>query len=453
MSRSTPPGIHEVVPNDSLGVDSGWSTVPPAPARIAGPELSSGPAAESPLDRAPSPFGPAVTRVEQSGVKRLPTKGRAHGTLLGVAPPQPAEPTVPSLRIPVVVHSGVTKPEALPIPLAPPAQRAADPIPPQPVHPEADAGFVIPVLDSDEEPTIDESASTAFKPLVAPAAVVARATAPSLGELMASQVRFAGGERRLWGVLASLACVLVIATASAAMFGGWRIGMATKASAPTQARVVSSPEAAPQATAPQAGRDAEAPEAKSPDEQSANHVLAQASLASDKKRQAAKLLRERLGRDPAAIKDKAVLVELRKVIADPRTAHEALAAVAGLPGPVSADLLYEVWTATPNRTETTDLARALVHSRDVRAKASEALAVALDLRLAEACDATGALLPRALQVGDRRSLHLLMKLKKKQGCGPKKSQDCYACLREGGELDAAINAVQARRASNPLAGP
>lgn len=293
----------------------------------------------------------------------------------------------------------------------------------------------------------------AFKPLVAPVAVVSPAAAPRLGELMASRVRFVGGERPLWGILAPLACLLVVATASAAMFGGWRLGVARKASAPTEARVVSSPEAASQAAAPQVGPEVVAPDAKSPDGQSADAVLAQAIMASEKKRQVAKLLRERLGRDPAAIKDKAILVELRKLIADPQTAHEALAAVAELPGPLSADLLYEVWTATPNRTETTELARALVLSRDVRARASEALAIALDLRLAEACDSARALLPRALQAGDRRSLHLLLKLKKKQGCGPTKNQDCYACLREGGELDAAIKAVQTRRAPNPLNGP
>jgi hypothetical protein len=175
-------------------------------------------------------------------------------------------------------------------------------------------------------------------------------------------------------------------------------------------------------------------------------------MASEKQRDAAKLFHERLMRDPSSAKNKAVLAELRKLLADADTAQQALAAVAGLPGPQSGDLLYEIWTASPGRSDTTELARALAYSRDVRAKSSAALSVALDLRLAETCAANQALLPRAIQDGDRRSLQLLTKLQRKQGCGPKKSADCFACLRDGEELEAAITAVKARRAPSPF-GP
>jgi hypothetical protein len=42
---------------------------------------------------------------------------------------------------------------------------------------------------------------------------------------------------------------------------------------------------------------------------------------------------------------------------------------------------------------------------------------------------------------------LLVKLLNKRGCGPKKLDDCFACLRENqDEVAAAINAVKARRA-------
>jgi hypothetical protein len=191
---------------------------------------------------------------------------------------------------------------------------------------------------------------------------------------------------------------------------------------------------------------------KPPESLSAEDVLTLATIASEKQRDAAKLFHQRLVRDPSSVKNKAVIAELRKLTADPDTAHEALAAAAELPGPQSGDLLYELWTATPGRTDVTELARALAYSRDVRAKSSEALSVALDLRLAETCAANQALLPRATQTGDRRSLQLLTKLQRKQGCGPKKSADCFACLREGDELEAAIAAVKARRAPNPF-GP
>ena len=156
--------------------------------------------------------------------------------------------------------------------------------------------------------------------------------------------------------------------------------------------------------------------------------------------------------DPAVLKDKSALSELRKLTQDPDTARSALAGIAELPGPLGADLLYEIWTGTPNRTDATELARALVYAPDVRAKASPALAVALDLRRAETCEQNRELLARALSDGDRRSFNLLAKLKRKQGCGPNKRQDCYACLREGTELDDAIKTVKTRKAP-PTFGP
>jgi len=168
--------------------------------------------------------------------------------------------------------------------------------------------------------------------------------------------------------------------------------------------------------------------------------------------QASRALRERLKGDPALLKDKTVLSELRKLIADGDSARDVLAGVAEIPGPLGADILYEVWTGTPNRTDSTELARALVQAPDVRAKASPALSIALDLRLAETCERNRDLLPRALETGDRRSFSLLAKLKRKQGCGPNSRQDCYPCLRQGGELDAALKAVKTRRAPNPF-GP
>ena len=105
-----------------------------------------------------------------------------------------------------------------------------------------------------------------------------------------------------------------------------------------------------------------------------------------------------------------------------------------------------MWTGTAVRNDTTELAGTLVYSTDVRPKASPALSVALDLRLAETCPQFQTSLPKALKDGDRRALHSLTKLLSKRGCGPKKADDCFACLREQkDELTATINAVKSRR--------
>ncbi len=179
---------------------------------------------------------------------------------------------------------------------------------------------------------------------------------------------------------------------------------------------------------------------------SATELLALAAGRSERRLETAQALRKKLKDEPGLAKDKAVQIELLKQATDTETAREALAAMAALEGSLSADLLYEVWTGTPAKNDATELAQALVYSTDVRPKASPALAVALDLRLAETCEQFQTTLPKALKDGDRRALHLLVKLGAKRGCGPKKSQDCYACLRAApDELTATINAVKSRR--------
>jgi len=167
---------------------------------------------------------------------------------------------------------------------------------------------------------------------------------------------------------------------------------------------------------------------------------------------AGRALRERVAHDPGLIKDAEVLAQLRRNSDDPETARDALAAMASIPGPISADLIYEVWTGTASRSTATDLARSLIYSKEVRAKASKALAAALDLRDAETCEKNRDLLGRVSSDGDRRSFHLLNKLTRKYGCGPNKRQDCYACLRDGKDLDAALKAVKARREPRPFGG-
>lgn len=180
---------------------------------------------------------------------------------------------------------------------------------------------------------------------------------------------------------------------------------------------------------------------------SAGELLKLAEEGAERRREAARGLRQRLADSPALGADKAVQLELLKWAGDPETARDALAAMAALNGPVGADLLYEVWAGTSARTDSTELAHTLVYSNDVRPKATPALAVALELRQAETCEQFRAALPKALKDGDRRSLTPLMKLGNKRGCGPKKSQDCYVCLRnQPDELAATINAVKSRRA-------
>jgi hypothetical protein len=118
--------------------------------------------------------------------------------------------------------------------------------------------------------------------------------------------------------------------------------------------------------------------------------------------------------------------------------------LASLPGPRSADILYHTWVGTSQRTQTTELAEELIYVNEVRSKASPALAVALDLRRAATCEQVAEVLPKAIEHGDRRSLHLLGRLVNRRGCGKGKREDCYPCLRDGDALADAIKAVRTR---------
>jgi hypothetical protein len=188
-------------------------------------------------------------------------------------------------------------------------------------------------------------------------------------------------------------------------------------------------------------------EGKPADSLSSQELVLLAAERAQQHSNAAHLLSRKVQDNPALGQESAVQADLLRLVDDPRTAPEALAAIAALEPPLGADLLYEVWTKTAERTEASELAHALLYSTDVRPKASPALSVALLLRAADSCEQYKAILPKALQDGDRRSLHLLAKLNSKRGCGPNKSKDCYVCLRKpSDELAATLSAVKARRA-------
>jgi hypothetical protein len=293
-------------------------------------------------------------------------------------------------------------------------------------------------------------------------------------------VRFAGGEVPLW----SLVTPLVLLVALGAAFAAAAVTSATdpsvaspslKASAEPSASVAQAlpaPAPTPPASAvnPQnseekpkplsllervaQGDDAAVKElsAKPVAELNVEEAISLSLGQSAEDVRAARALRDRVDHDPGLIKDAEVLSALRRYSDDPETARDALAAMANVPGPISPDLIYEVWTSTASRTTATDLARSLIYSKEVRAKASPALAAALDLRDAETCEQNRDLLSRVSTDGDKRSFHLLGKLTRKYGCGPNKRLDCYACLRDGKDLDAAMKAVKSRREPHPFGG-
>jgi len=355
---------------------------------------------------------------------RDPTQGgesssQADRTLLGVAPPKVASSAEGLPRSPVFVRSGTSVADVEP----PPLPRMALPSRARPMP-----GVSMPPVASAER---SQALTWAIAMLNLPAQVAGRQVA-------------------LWKVLAPGLLVVIWIVNLAGML----LGAAAKpAHGAVVQDVVAPPNAGqPAAPGPVATQASPASGAlaglagRAPESLSSRELLSLAQSKAEAERDAAKALRLKVETNPALGKDKSVQGELLRLAADTQTARDAMAAMAAVEPPIGADLLYEVWTGTSQRTDTTELARSLVYSTDVRPKASAALAVALELRGAERCEQYQTALPKALKDGDRRSLHLLTKLTSKRGCGAKKNEDCFACLRgQPDELAATINAVKSRR--------
>ncbi len=331
--------------------------------------------------------------------------------MLGVAPP-PVESTADSpLRSPVFVRSGTSVADVEP----PPVPRMALPSRPPPTGVGGSDAAILPV---------------------------SKLAPPAAGQFEGAR-RFLGSHPALWmllapGLLAVFAVALLRATAA---HHGSKLMTAMPApsgAAPQNAAPVSSETSA---------RELAKLERRPAESLNARELGLLAAARGEALRASAHALRVKLEGTPTLGKEPALQSQLLRFADDARTQAEALSAMAALEAPIGADLLYEVWTRTPVRSDGTDLARALVYSTDVRPKASPALSVALELRVAESCEQYQAILPKALKDGDRRSAHLLLKLNGKRGCGPTKRDDCYACLRKpSDELKATINAVKSRRA-------
>ncbi|HXK16281.1 MAG TPA: hypothetical protein VNG33_00655, partial [Polyangiaceae bacterium] len=158
--------------------------------------------------------------------------------------------------------------------------------------------------------------------------------------------------------------------------------------------------------------------------------------------------------DPKLGDSNDVLADLRRGLADPKNEQLTLE-VASVLGAGGADFLYDVYD--DNRAGNANLskqAKALLDTDSVRAHASAALKVALDLPEAkkDSCAAVKKLLPRLQESGDARVSPTLKRLAERRGCGFLGLGDCFSCLRSanGKDFAAAQKAVAERPA--PRAG-
>jgi len=137
---------------------------------------------------------------------------------------------------------------------------------------------------------------------------------------------------------------------------------------------------------------------------------------------------------------------VRRAADDPVTRDRALELAATRLGAAGADVLFDVWSSTGAKTPATRAARKWLDSDSVRAAASPAALVALEIRDVKGCAAARDILARVSEVGDARSQRALERWERETGCGFLSLDDCYSCLRDDGALERALAKVSERPA-------
>jgi hypothetical protein len=172
-------------------------------------------------------------------------------------------------------------------------------------------------------------------------------------------------------------------------------------------------------------------------------ALARAVVAAERKE--LDELGHKIGLVPKMAKeDKAVADRLKELVGDRAIATDALRMFASLPGNTGPDLLYAVVTASRVSDDTQKLAEDLLYAKDVRKKAALELGPILDLRKAESCEDVKKAIADVKRDADRRAFVPLIHYQNKRGCGDKKLDDCWPCLRDGDVLKDALTSVQKR---------
>jgi hypothetical protein len=130
-------------------------------------------------------------------------------------------------------------------------------------------------------------------------------------------------------------------------------------------------------------------------------------------------------------------------LSTPESAEAAIALLESDLGARGVDILYTLATR-PTQSRIKQRSSLSLAKPEVRAHASRAVLLALDLRAAEQCAAKRALLPRAAADGDQRTLEQLKALLQTRSCGPMGLLDCWPCLRQDTALQSAISSIEAR---------
>jgi eukaryotic-like serine/threonine-protein kinase len=154
--------------------------------------------------------------------------------------------------------------------------------------------------------------------------------------------------------------------------------------------------------------------------------------------------------DPHLAEDAELLVDVRMALGERDTAADGVRFAKTL-GSIGADMIFDVYVdhkGQAGMSAVVKQAQDAVKSDAIRAQATSALLVAMDLDRAHVCAEYRELIPRALLYGDTRSVPKLKALRPTHGCGAGARADCFPCLR-GEEVPLADAIEQASLRPSP----
>jgi eukaryotic-like serine/threonine-protein kinase len=191
---------------------------------------------------------------------------------------------------------------------------------------------------------------------------------------------------------------------------------------------------------------------KHPAEGSIHAVLSVELAKTEKYEEAVDAARHALELDPRLNENKSIRGALFRAAQGTATSA-AFRLLEGPMGSEGADIIYDLSTKDGVKPRVKVQANQFLLSDSVRAVASPGLLLLIDLTRAESqsCEAVLKVVERAALQGDMRAVQRLRALESRTGCGPKKTDDCYPCLRTGGLLAFAISTIQ-KRAILPESG-
>jgi eukaryotic-like serine/threonine-protein kinase len=183
-----------------------------------------------------------------------------------------------------------------------------------------------------------------------------------------------------------------------------------------------------------------------PDRVDVHRLLARAFANTGNTKESMKETETWLKLDPGAAKDSKVIDDVRSAAIGREAPELAFAILQNNMGTSGVEVLYDFayGTAAAQNPTLSARARNAVARAEVRGRASPGLQVTLDLRTTAGCDAKRALLPRAREVGDIRTLATLKTFRTDKGCGFANAKDCYPCLHKDLLLSKTIAAIEER---------